>query len=44
MLFHHVVTVLLLGMCFVVNGVQIATLILLAHDVSDVPLEVSSCH
>lgn len=40
MLFHHVVTVLLLGMAFVVNGVQIGTLILLAHDISDVPLEV----
>lgn len=42
MLFHHVVTVLLLGMSFVINGVQIATLILLAHDISDVPLEASS--
>jgi ceramide synthetase len=42
MLFHHVVTVILLGMSFAVNGVQIATLILLAHDISDVPLEVNS--
>lgn len=42
MLFHHMVTVLLLGMAFVVNGVQIGTLILLAHDISDVPLEASS--
>ncbi len=43
MLFHHVVTSLLLGMCFVVNGVQIGALILLAHDISDVPLEVRTC-
>lgn len=41
MLFHHIFTVLLLGMAFVVNAVQIATLILLIHDISDVPLEVS---
>lgn len=41
MLFHHVVTVLLLGMSFVINGVQIGTLILLAHDISDVPLELA---
>lgn len=40
MLFHHIFTVLLLGMAFVVNGVQIGTLILLSHDISDVPLEV----
>ena len=44
MLFHHIFTVLLLGMAFVVNGVQIATLILLAHDISDVPLEVKIMH
>lgn len=41
MLLHHVFTVLLLGMAYVVNGVQIGTLIMLAHDISDVPLEVS---
>ena len=40
MLIHHLLTVLLLGMSYVVNGVQIGTLILLAHDISDVPLEV----
>ncbi len=42
MLFHHIFTVLLLGMAFVINGVQIAMLILLAHDISDVPLEVNA--
>lgn len=40
MLFHHIITILLLGMSFVINGVQIGALILLVHDVSDVPLEV----
>lgn len=40
MLLHHVFTILLLGMAYVVNGVQIGTLILIAHDISDVPLEV----
>ncbi len=44
MLCHHVLTILLLGMCFVINGVQIGVLILLSHDISDVPLEVrTSC-
>lgn len=40
MVIHHVFTVLLLGMAYVMNGVQIGTLILLVHDISDVPLEV----
>ena len=40
MLLHHVFTVLLLSMAYVINGVQIGTLIMLAHDISDVPLEV----
>ena len=40
MLLHHVFAVLLLAMAYIINGVQIGTLILLAHDISDVPLEV----
>ena len=40
MLCHHVMTVLLLSMSFVMNGVQIGILIVLTHDISDIPLEV----
>lgn len=40
MLLHHVVTLALLLLCYAINMVKMGVLIVLVHDVSDVPLEV----
>lgn len=40
MLLHHTVTLALLLICYAINMVKMGVLIVLVHDVSDVPLEV----
>ena len=40
MLLHHVVTLALLLICYAINMVKMGVLIVLVHDVGDVPLEV----
>ena len=39
-LLHHAVTLALLLICYAINMVKMGVLIVLVHDVSDVPLEV----
>ena len=39
-LLHHVATIALLLACYAISMVKMGTLIVLLHDVSDVPLEV----
>ena len=44
LLAHHVATVVLLLFCYIVSMVQLGMLILIVHDISDIPLEVSCSH
>ena len=40
MTLHHVVTLALVVTAYIINFMQLGVLILLIHDISDVPLEV----
>lgn len=40
LVFHHIITIGLLSFSWTINFVRVGTLVLLCHDIADIPLEV----